>query len=172
MAHYDLFDGSIKLSEFDLAKEVYSSLERKELIRVTGEKTEKGVSLSVGLDEIPQIAGNYLIYYKDSFNQYICVYAGESNSEEGGLRYRIYRFVKELADMSRDDEGHSAAKKIRQLGLLRHDDDIYVRYITKLEMYYIVASTLCNHLHLVLRNIDECIAHLAGAIFNKRVKKA
>jgi len=169
MAHYDLTNGSERLTEFDLAREIYEVLERKPLIKVTGEKTQKGVSLSVGIDELPSVAGNYLIYYKDSFNQHVCVYSGESDTD---IHYRVYRFVKELADMSRNDEGHSAAKKIRQLGILRHDDDIYVRYITKLELYFIVASILCKHLSLILKNIDEILAYLSGAIFNKKVKKA
>ena len=72
--------------------------------------------------------------------------------------------------MSRDDEGHSAAKKIRLLGLIRYDDDIHIKYITKDERNQIVVDTLCNHLKL--KGIDEHIAYISGAIFNKKVKKA
>ena len=165
MAHYDLINETEVITEHDLAKELFSLIESKEFVVVSGDKTDKGVTLDVDMKHLPDVPGSYLIYSKDTFNQYECIYAGEGN-----LRYRIYRFIKELADMSRDDEGHSAAKKIRLLGLLKHDDDIHVKYITKNERNQIIVDTLCDHLKL--KGIDEHIAYIAGAIFNKKVKKA
>ncbi len=165
MAHYDLIDETIKLSEHDVAEKIFEKMEIQDYVIVSGDRTDKGVSLDVNMKSLPDVPGLYLIYNKDEFNQYECVYAGEGN-----IRYRIYRFVKELADMSRDDEGHSAAKKIRLLGLIRYDDDIYIKYITKDERNQIVVDTLCNHLKL--KGIDEHIAYISGAIFNKKVKKA
>lgn len=165
MAHYDLINETERLTEHDVAKAVFNYIKDQDYVKVSSEKTDKGISLSVSMKQLPDTSGLYLIYYKDSFNQYECLYAGEGN-----IRYRIYRFEKELADMSRLDEGHSAAKKLRRLGLIRHDDDIYVKYITKSERDSVVINTLCNHLKL--KGIDEHIAHISGAIFNKRIKKA
>lgn len=165
MAHYDLINETERLTEHDVAKEVFDFLEKKDFVKVSSVRTDKGVTLDVNMRQLPETFGLYLIYYKDSFNQYECLYAGEGN-----IRHRIYRFEKELADMSRDDEGHSAAKKLRRLGLVRHDDELYVKYITKAERDAVVINVLCNHLKL--KGIDEHIAHVSGAIFNKRVKKA
>lgn len=165
MAHYSLVDGNEVLSEHDVAKEVFDCISKKDFVKVSSVRTDKGVALDVDMKELPDTYGLYLIYYKDSFNQYDCLYAGEGN-----IRTRIYRFEKELADMSREDEDHSAAKKLRRLGLVRHDDELYVKYISKAERDAVVIDTLCKHLRL--KGIDEHIAHISGAIFNKKVKKA
>ena len=165
MAHYDLINETEVLTEHDVAREVFRRIEEKDFVKVSSVKTDKGVTLDVNMRELPDTPGLYLIYHRDSFNQYECLYAGEGN-----IRYRIYRFEKELADMSREGEGHSAAKKLRRLGLIRHDDDIFVRYITQHERDSVVVDTLCKHLKL--KGIDEHIAHISGAVFNKRIKKS
>jgi hypothetical protein len=169
MAHYDLINETDRITEHDLAKEIFNHMSVKDFVIVSGEKTNKGVSLNVGLDDLPNEAGNYLIYHKDLFNLNECVYSGESSTD---IRYRVYRFIKELADKSRPDEGHSAAKKIRQLELMKHDEDMLVRYITEMEKYSVIAHTLCDYLNLDMKNIDEHLAYIAGAKFNKKVKKA
>lgn len=170
MSHYDLVDGNIRLTEHDVAEEIYREMNRRGFVTVYGDETDKGVGLEF-LDEkerkisVPDTPGLYLIYKKGDFNQYECLYSGEGN-----IRYRIYRFCKELMEKSRDDESHSAAKKARRYGKIDPKKELYVKYITQSERDSVVVKTLCNHLHL--QNIDEHIAHISGAIFNKKVKKA
>jgi hypothetical protein len=165
MAHYDLTSGNVVLTEHDVAEKIFDRLDEKEFVEVVSDTTETGVTLDIPMTELPDTPGLYLIYHKGDFNQYECMYAGEGN-----IRYRVYRFEKELADKSREDEGHSAAKKVRRTGFIRHGDPVYVKYITKAERDSVVVDTLCKYLRL--KNIDEHIAHIAGAKFNKRVKKA
>ena len=165
MAHYDLTDGNEKQTEHDVAEKIFERMLQKDFVVVSSDKTDRGVTLDVNMKELPDSSGLYLIYHKGDFNQYECIYAGEGN-----IRYRVYRFEKELADMCRDDEGHSAAKKIRKIGFIRHDDPIYVKYITKAERDEVVVDTLCKYLRL--KKIDEHIAHISKARFNKRIKKA
>lgn len=167
MAHYSLVDGNLVLSEHDLAKEIYKYIEEKDVVTIYGSKTNKGVSLNTTMQELPESDGIYVIYYKDSFNQLVPAYAGQS---DGHIRYRVYRFVKELAGKSRPDETHPGARLLRRLGIMKHDDDIYVKYITKHERNTVVVNALCDHLRL--ENIDEHIAYISGAIANKRIKKA
>ncbi len=169
MSHYNLVDGNVVLTEHDIAEVICESIEKTAIIGVHSEKTDKGVSIKcfdekdnhVSLTDNP---GLYLIYKKGDFNQYECIYSGSGN-----IRYRVYRFMKELHDMSRDDETHPAAKKARRFGLDR-DGTMYVRYIEQGERDSIVVNMLCKHLNL--KNIDEHIAHFCNARFNKRVKKA
>ena len=165
MAHYDLTSGNVMLSEHDVAEKIYERLAEKEFVEVISDTTETGVSLDVSMRQLPDTPGLYLIYHKGDFNQYECMYAGEGN-----IRYRVYRFEKELADKSREDENHPAARKVRRTGFIRHGDPIYVKYITKTERDSVVVDTLCKYLRL--QKIDEHIAHIAGAKFNKRIKKA
>lgn len=165
MAHYDLTSGNEILTEHDIAEKIFEYASKKQFIEVLSNTTDKGVTLDLPMTELPDTPGIYLIYHKDSFNQYECMYAGEGN-----IRHRVYRFEKEIADKSRQDESHSAAKKARRTGFIRHGDPIYVKYLTKAERDSIVVDTLCNYLRL--KNIDEHVAHLAKAKFNKKVKKA
>ena len=165
MAHYDLTSGNEVLSEHDVAEKIFDRILEKEFVEVVSDYTEKGVSLDVPMWQLPDTPGLYLIYHKGDFNQYECMYAGEGN-----IRYRVYRFEKELADKSREDESHPAAKKVRRTGFIRHGDPIYIKYITKAERDEVVVDTLCNYLRL--KQIDEHIAHIARAKFNKRIKKA
>ena len=168
MSHYNLVDGSEVLSEHDIAEVLYNKLESTELISVYSEKTFSGVSIKC-FDEkenrvtLSESSGLYLIYKKGDFNQYECIYSGAGN-----IRYRIYRFMKELHDMSRDDENHSGAKKARRFGLDR-EGPLYVRYMLQGERDSVVVNMLCKHLRL--KNIDEHIAHICKARFNKRIKK-
>lgn len=171
MAHYDLTSGDERLTEHDLAMEILKHIEQKDFVIVKGEKTDKGVRLIYSNKDkkIPRCAGNYLIYSKDGLNQYDALYAGESGRD---IEQRIRRELKELAGKSRPDESHSAAKKMRQLGIMRYDDEHHIRYIKEIEKKSIVADILCEYLNIDMKNIDEHIAHLAGAKFNKKVKKA
>ena len=164
MAHYDLTSGNVVLSEHDVAEKIFERIVEKDFVEVISDTTETGVTLDIPMTELPDTPGLYLIYNKGDFNQYECMYAGEGN-----IRYRVYRFEKELADKSRDDENHPAAKKVRRTGFIRHGDPIYVKYITKAERDEVVVDTLCNYLRL--KQIDEHIAHIARAKFNKRIKK-
>jgi hypothetical protein len=172
MSHYNLVDGTEVLSNHDVSEEMFNYIETSaDLISIYSKKTAKGVSIEcydereryVSLFEGP---GLYLIYKKSDFNQYECIYAGTGN-----IRYRIYRFMKELYDMSRDDETHSAAKKARRYGVDK-ETTLYVRYITQGERDSIIVRIFCKHLNLDLKTIDEHIAHIAKARFNKRIKKA
>ena len=164
MAHYDLVYGTEILSEHDIAREIYKRLNQKEYVPVSSAETDKGVSLDVE-GRLPCDMGLYLIYRKDKFGQYECLYSGQGN-----IRNRIYRFEKERNDKSRSDECHSASKKIRQLEYLHHKEQIYVQFMSKHERDSVVLDVLYNHLKL--KNIDEHIATFAKALFNKRIKKA
>ena len=171
MAFYSLLDGNVTLSEHDIAEELFKNIESKSFLKVRGAETDLGVGLTFIDDKDRNISvsetetGLYLIYKKGDFNQYECLYAGAGN-----IRYRIYRFIKELFDKSRDDESHSAAKKVRRLNLVSTNEELYVKYISQAERDSIVVNMLCSHLRL--KNIDEHIAHIAKSVTNKRIKKA
>jgi len=71
------------------------------------EETEKGVSIKIdnGNLSLNDTPGVYAI-----FNENELIYIGGSSSS---IRYRVYRFCKEILHKSRNDEGHSAGKKYR-----------------------------------------------------------
>jgi hypothetical protein len=171
MAHFNLLDGNVTLSEHDIAQELQKQLDEKPYVTmVVGDVRDYGIDLEF-YDEkenrisVPYDSGIYAIYRRVEFGQYECLYCGS-----GRIYNRLYRYRKELCDCSRGDESHPGAKRTRIYTGIRDDEDLYVRYMTQPERDSIVVKMLCNHLKL--KNIDEHVAYLAKARFNKRIKKA
>jgi len=106
------------------------------------------------------IAGLYAIYNglpgKDN-----CLYVGISSSS---VSKRIYRFIKELHDISHKEESHPAAKKARQHGIT--DNNLYFK-ILPMNMF-----PKKNDDSYVADNVlDEYLAVMLQSKFNKKVRK-
>jgi hypothetical protein len=106
------------------------------------------------------VPGLYVIYegLPSSKN---CLYVGHSKHN---IHKRIYRFMKELKNISRHDEGHPAAKKARLFNV--NADNIYIKFIPE-ERLPVINGESCVDDEI----IDQYVAPLLGARFNKRVKK-
>lgn len=171
MAHYSIVDGNEVITEHDIAKEIAKKLDQKSFIRVVHESnTNKNVSLKFFDHKnrkvvIPNNPGLYAIYRKDIFNQFDCLYSGSGN-----LNSRIRRYRQGIANRLRHDETHSAATKARRYAQVGLNEDLYIQVMSNQERDSIIVDVLCKHYRL--KNIDEHIAPILGARFNKRIKKA
>lgn len=67
----------------------------------------------------PYYGGLYAIYLFEQGKPSKCLYVGTSSNN---MSYRIYRFLKELLNISRHDETHPAATKARLDGITVEDD--------------------------------------------------
>jgi len=107
----------------------------------------------------PEYGGLYSLYlFKDNKPEF-CLYVGSSSSNIG---YRIYRFVKELLNKSRDDENHPGAKKARNAGI-KITDDIRVMYFSWEDLPNPPEKCIYDPTRL-----DESVARLLKSKFNKR----
>jgi hypothetical protein len=113
----------------------------------------------VSLHERP---GIYMIFRK-KFDVEECLYVGVSDSS---IAYRLYRFIKELEDKSRDDESHPAAKKARKDGV-KSTDKLYTRIIYKEDVF----KNTDSFYHHLYNEIDEYIAFIMKARYNKLKRK-
>lgn len=106
------------------------------------------------------ISGLYAIYngIPDKDN---CLYVGVSNSS---ISYRIYRFVKELNDLSMDCEDHPGARKARLFGI--KDDRLYVKILPKSLFPKKKDNSFVDDFV-----IDEYIANMLQSRFNKVKRK-
>lgn len=107
------------------------------------------------------VPGLYVIYEGEPTTKEKCLYVGHSKQN---IYYRIYRFMKELKNISRHDEGHSAAKKARQLNV--NADNIYIKFIPEEKLPVMNGESSVN-----FEMLDQYIAHLLGAQYNEIVKK-
>lgn len=103
-------------------------------------------------------AGIYVIYRKLD-NKLEALYTGHSNNS---IAQRIYRFIKELQDRSRDDEDHYAAKKARQHGV-KSTDTFMIKVLHRDEI-----PTFENFKYDMNR-VDECVAALLKTRYNERL---
>lgn len=120
--------------------------------------------LDLGEVFIPQVKYDYPgIYsiFEGQPNKSNCLYVGTSNSEKNGCSNRIYRFVKEILDCSRDDENHPAAKKAR-FGKI-NPMNLYCKILLKKD--YPFDDDLIND-----DIMDEYVAPILNSKFNKRIK--
>lgn len=99
-------------------------------------------------------------------NRTNCLYVGGSAVR---INDRIYRFMKELCNVSRDDEDHPAAKKCRLFGHNPHD--MYLKILPKCEFPEIRNDFVDINDDEIELFIDEYIAPLLSAKYNKKVKK-
>jgi hypothetical protein len=88
-----------------------------------------------------------------------CLYVGLSETDT--VTGRIYRFTKELLDCSRDDEDHPAAKKARNNRI--NPMNLYCKILLKKDY----PSDIDINEYI----IDEYVAAILKARFNKRIKK-
>lgn len=105
--------------------------------------------------------GIYMIF-RQKFDVEECLYVGVSDS---CIRYRLYRFLKELEEKSRKDEEHPAARKARKDGI-KSTDSLHTRIIFKDD----VIQNTDSFYHIWYGEIDEYIAHIMKARYNT-VKK-
>jgi hypothetical protein len=94
-----------------------------------------------------------------------CLYVGGSSVR---INDRIYRFMKELCNLSREDEDHPAARKCRLSGQDIHN--VYVKLLPKHEFPPIKNdfTDMDDDIELF---IDEYVAPLLCSNFNKKVKR-
>lgn len=96
-----------------------------------------------------------------------CLYVGGSVH---GLRQRIYRFIKELCDVSRPDESHPAGKKCRYHKINPHN--LYVKFLRKEDFPEMINEKLVmKNDNSIEQYIDEYVAPQLKSRFNKKVKK-
>jgi hypothetical protein len=101
---------------YDMAEKVILESHKNGFHAVEYEETERGCSLN---NKIPGEPGFYAIYYKNNL-----MYLGTGSD----IRYRIYRFVKEILGKSHSRENHSAAKKFRRYYGIEGLNDCRVGY--------------------------------------------
>lgn len=94
-----------------------------------------------------------------------CLYVGGSCVSIGD---RIYRFMKELCDLSRDDEDHPAARKSRLAGVNPHN--IYVKILPKHE-FPTIKNDFTDMEDDIELFIDQYVAPIIGSRYNKKVKR-
>jgi hypothetical protein len=99
-------------------------------------------------------SGVYSIY-KDN----MCLYVGESDR---CIRYRLYRWSKELLDRSREDESHPAARRARLDGISA-DGIFKIKYVSWEE----IENNFGWHKN-DLESIDEYIAYWLKSKYNTR----
>ena len=102
--------------------------------------------------------GLYAIYEKTD-KGFSCIYTGASTSS---MRHRVYRFIKELYDISRPDENHPGGKKARRAGI--NPDTLYVKFFPQYEFPNL------QNVRINLNTIDETVAILLKSRFNVRKK--
>jgi hypothetical protein len=102
--------------------------------------------------------GIYVIYRKLD-NRLEALYSGHSNNS---ISHRIYRFIKELQDRSRDDEDHYAAKKARHHGVTSNDT-FMIKVLHRNEI------PTFDNFRYDMNRVDECIATLLKTRFNERL---
>lgn len=106
------------------------------------------------------VPGLYAIYdglpSKDN-----CLYVGISNSS---VSFRIYRFIKELYNLSHKDENHPAAKKARRHGVT--DKNLYFKFLP-MDMFPSKSDNSCVNDNV----LDEYLASMLQSKFNKKVRK-
>jgi hypothetical protein len=117
-------------------------------------QTENGEPISQTFLERP---GLYAIFQKNEKSGIECLYVGISHYS---VRYRLYRFVKELVGMSRQDENHPAAEKARNAGV--KPDNLLIKFLPLDEFPTVDVRSKID-------NIDEHIASLLKAKYNTRV---
>ena len=106
------------------------------------------------------IPGLYAIYHNipDKDN---CLYVGISNAS---VSYRIYRFIKELNDLSLKCENHPGAKKAKHFGI--KDDQLYVKILPKDLFPSQIDNAFVDEFL-----IDEYLANMLQSKFNKMKRK-
>lgn len=96
-----------------------------------------------------------------------CLYVGGTTHR---LNNRVYRFVKELCNVSRlGEESHPAAKKCRLFGYDPHN--LYLKVIPKSEFPEIRNDFISMDEDGIEIFIDEYIAPMLNSRFNKKVRK-
>ena len=90
-----------------------------------------------------------------------CLYVGISNSS---VSFRIYRFIKELYDLSHKDEDHPAAKKARRHGVT--DSNLYFKFLP-MDMF----PSKSDNSYVNDNVLDEYLAVMLQSKFNKKVRK-
>jgi len=110
----------------------------------------------------PYYGGIYSIYHFKNNNPHKCLYVGTSKTD---IHYRLYRFFKELMDMSRDDENHPAAKKARLSGI-KETDDLRVMYFSWNEI-----PKPPEKCYFIKEKLDEYIAFLLKSEYNTNVSR-
>lgn len=102
------------------------------------------------------VPGLYAIYEKTS-RQQSCLYVGATDYS---MHQRVYRFVKELHDLSRDDENHPAARKARLDGVTPHN--LYVKLFPRTML------PIMENMHVDFMTLDETCAILLKSRYNSR----
>ena len=105
-------------------------------------------------------SGLYAIYRKIG-NKMEPLYNGSSDYS---MSSRIYRFIKELDDASREDETHPGAKKAKRDGI-KSSDELYVKVLFKRDF------PSENDIRFPLVELDEYIAPLIKSKYNVRIRR-
>ena len=114
---------------------------------------------------ITNTGGIYSIWYGIPVRNN-CLYVGGTSNR---INDRIYKFMKELCNVSRDDECHPAAKKSR---LLEYDPhNIYVTILPKHEFPPIRNDFIDINNDMIEVSIDEYVASILNPRFNIKVKQ-
>lgn len=162
-----LFDGLV-YEDADIAKKMIMKGLRNPFLKIVADQNRhsffKNITLKFldGNDNVVSLAntpGFYAI-----FRDLDCLYVGQTNVSIYG---RVYRFVKELMDLSRDDENHSGAVKARKMGITIHDN-LQLKYLENYEIAKIYEDCNLNFFNRDTSHLDEHIAFQMKALCNTR----
>jgi hypothetical protein len=148
----------------DYARRLIAVLNAQPSYRILGDDTANGIKqkyqekignnwVDVELKEVAE-PGLYCFFHEGT-----CLYVGNTTD---CVSQRTYRFIKELADKSRDDEGHPGAEKARQFDMKA--EDIHYKFVP--------ASLAPKPLSefSIVDDIDAYVAFLLKSRFNVKQK--
>lgn len=163
----DLY-GDSYTDNWDYARKIVTLGAKLPFFRVSSFLThDGGCSLTFYLDNniLSQVNGAefdcpglYAIFEKKD-GKFSCLYTGRSDYS---MRQRVYRFMKELHDLSRDDEKHPAGKKARKANI--DPNNIYVKFFSRSNF------PIMENIKVQYASLDETVAILLKSRFNVRKK--
>lgn len=157
----DLY-GNVYVDNWEYARKIVTKGVTMPFFKVLSYKTTRGLAMELVQEDffdehIETNAGGLYAIYEKRDNNLTCLYTG---STRRSMRTRVYRFVKELHDVSHKDENHPAAKKARRAGI--DPAHIFVKFFPR--NYFPVVN---NNLIVDLDTLDETCAILLKSRFNK-----
>lgn len=162
----DLY-GKTYIDNWDYARKIVTLGTKLPFFYIRSYVNDIGCSMSFHIDEktFDEVSGKefdcpglYAIFEKKN-GKFSCLYSGRSDNS---MRQRVYRFMKELHGVSRDDENHPAGKKARRANI--NPKNLYVKFFDQSNF------PVMENLRVQYSYLDETVAVLLKARFNVRKK--
>lgn len=163
----DLY-GDTYVDNWDYARKIVTLGTKLPFLRaISFRNDDGGCSLSFYLEDksLIEVSGSefdcpglYAIFEKSN-GKFSCLYSGRSDNS---MRQRVYRFMKELHGVSREDENHPAGKKARRANI--NPKSLYVKFFPQSNF------PVMENARIQYSFLDETVAILLKSRFNVRKK--